>query len=220
MRTPASVALAVVLAACSAAATESAPTTIADPAPTTTTAPTETTATTGSSLSLQPGSEVRFYIFELFRGEPLVVEAINDDVEGAVEIDGDTALPGTFVIEADGFVTERGDAPAPLGGEIGWRDEAIDRFILDVADYPEIIFEPDPVELTTESTELTGTLTVRDVSLPVTFSVDIEQTPGGYGVTGSAEVLRSDFGLRIPKVAHIAEVADELELQLEFYFGS
>jgi polyisoprenoid-binding protein YceI len=215
------VVLAVLVAGCS---TVGADTAAPEPSPSTQASSTTTvvtaaeTAAMASTLELAPGSEVRFYIFELFRGEPLVVEAINDDVEGSVSIDGDTATAGTFVIEADGFVTERGDAPAPLGGEIGWRDEAIDRFILDVADHPEITFEPDDVALTTGTTELPGVLTVRDISKPVVFAVEITETEDGYAVTGSADVLRSDYELRIPRVAHVAEVADELELQLEFYF--
>jgi polyisoprenoid-binding protein YceI len=211
---------AVLLAGCSTVGTEATSSETPGPDPTTT-SPSTTAAPDASmnSMALAPGSEVRFYIFELFRGEPLVVEAINDDVTGSITIDGDTAIPGTFVIEADGFVTERGEAPSPLGEEVGWRDEAIDRFILDVADHPEILFEPDAVPLTTDTTELGGTLTVRDVSQPVTFSVEISETDDGYAVTGVADVLRTDFGLRIPTVAHVAEVADEVQLQLEFYFA-
>ena len=75
------------------------------------------------------------------------------------------------------------------------------------------------MELTEATTSLAGTLTVRDVSRPVTFDVSISATDDGYLVTGSADVLRSEFGLVIPRVAHVAEVADEVELQLEFYFA-
>lgn len=210
---------AVVLAGCSTVDTEAASSETPGPDPTTTSTTTPALDASTTSLALVPGSEVRFYIFELFRGEPLVVEAINDDVTGSITLDGDTAIPGTFVIEADGFVTERGEAPSPLGEEVGWRDEAIDRFILDVADHPEILFEPDAVPLTADTTELGGTLTVRDVSRPVTFSVEITETDDGYTVTGVADVLRTDFDLRIPTVAHVAEVADEVQLQLEFYFA-
>lgn len=171
---------------------------------------------TGTAFGIAPGSEARFYIFELFRGEPLIVEGINTDVTGTITVEDEQAVLSPIVMDAAGFVTERGAAPSPLGDEIGWRDEAIDRFILDVADHPEIVFTPDAgTEITPDMTVIEGALTVRDVTAPVSFDVVVEETATGWLVEGSADVLRSTYGLTIPGVAHIAEVADEIRLEIE-----
>lgn len=179
----------------------------------------ETGEGSGTTYALAPGSEARFYIFELFRGEPLIVEGINTDVAGTVTVEGEQAVLSPVVLDAAGFVTERGAAPSPLGDEIGWRDEAIDRFILDVDDYPEIVFVPDSdSDLSPGMGSLEGTLTVRDVTAPVVFDVQLEEADSGWLVEGSTDVLRSTYGLTIPGVAHIAEVADEIRLEIELLF--
>jgi polyisoprenoid-binding protein YceI len=64
---------------------------------------------------------------------------------------------------------------------------------------------------------VTGDLTIHDVSRPVTFSVTL--TPESDArLTGlaSATILRSDFGLTIPSVPSVADVSQEVKLELEF----
>ena len=69
------------------------------------------------------------------------------------------------------------------------------------------------------TTEVRGDLTVRDITLPVSFSVtfDVVSTEQ-IRVSGSSEVRRQDFDLKIPNVAHVADVADDLRLEFDLVF--
>ena len=174
----------------------------------------------GTEFIVSEGSEIRFYIFELFRGDPLIVEGINTEVTGSVQVDGDAVSLSPIVADASAFVTERGKAPSPLGGEVGWRDEAIDRFILRASEFPEIVFTPDSLDgLEPGPGSLSGILEVKGVSAPVTFDVTITESADGWTVSGTTEVLRSTFELTLPTVAHVAEVADEVTLEIDLVFA-
>ena len=64
---------------------------------------------------------------------------------------------------------------------------------------------------------VTGDLTIRSVTQPVTFTVEItEATETGLAGSATAEVLRSDFDLNIPSVPSVANVTDEVQLDLVF----
>ena len=62
-----------------------------------------------------------------------------------------------------------------------------------------------------------GDLTIRDVTLPVTFSV-IASPVSETQLVGSAAatVARDDFNLRIPSVPNVADVEEEVELYIDF----
>lgn len=177
----------------------------------------------GKVLELQHESQVRFVIFQFFRGEPNFVEGINPRVSGEVVVTDDGISIGEVVVRADTFKTEKNKPPNPLGDEVGWRDEAIDRYILEVADHPTITFVPTGApELLADGTyrPVAGDLTIRGITRAVTFFVAI--SPAGddtYAVDGFANVLRSDFGLTLPTVRHVTEVAEEVSLEFEFVYG-
>ena len=64
---------------------------------------------------------------------------------------------------------------------------------------------------------VTGDLTVRDITQEITFQVTV--TPVSEtrleGVA-KATVLRSDYELNIPSVPNVANVSDEVRLEIEF----
>ena len=230
--TSALVALAVLLAGCGSAATTTTTTDTPRATPSTTIATTPSTDaveslapvdTGGTVLELQHESEVRFVIFQYFRGSPNWVEGVNPRVRGEGVVTDDAITIGEVVIRAETFKTEKNKPPNPLGDEVGWRDEAIDRYILEVADHPEITFLP------TGSPDLvadgryrgvTGDLTIRGITKSVTFFVAI--SPSGdetYAVNGFANVVRSDFGLTLPTVRHVTEIAEDVSLEFDFVYG-
>ena len=60
-------------------------------------------------------------------------------------------------------------------------------------------------------------LTVRDVTQPVVFDVtatvdSLSQLSG----TATTSVLRSDYGLEIPNVPSVANVSEEVQLEIDF----
>ncbi|HSR45736.1 MAG TPA: YceI family protein [Acidimicrobiia bacterium] len=174
-----------------------------------------------------PGSKVWFVIDEMFRGNPKTVVGVNSKVAAEVVADFDdpsSVVMGPVIIKAAYFDTEPGEEPSPLGEEVGWRDTAINRFILNSNDYPTITFTPSEIiDLTGigegGTTEVRGDLTVRDITRPVSFSVtfDVVSTEQ-IRVSGSSEVRRQDFDLKIPNVAHVADVADDLRLEFDLVF--
>jgi polyisoprenoid-binding protein YceI len=97
--------------------------------------------------------------------------------------------------------------------------------ILDTDPYEFITFTPTAVTGMpaaiipgeTVAFQISGDLTIRDVTLPVSFevtaSVDAEGRLVGYAVT---TVLRSDFEITIPSVPSVAEVSDEVLLEFDF----
>ncbi|NND84849.1 MAG: YceI family protein [Acidimicrobiia bacterium] len=183
----------------------------------------ETVDTAGTVLELQHESEVRFVIFQYFRGDPNFVEGVNPRVSGEVIVTDDGIEIGPVVIRAETFKTEKNKPPSPLGDEVGWRDEAIDRYILEVADYPEITFVPDgSAEVIADGRyrAVAGDLTIRGITKAVTFFVSISETgTDTYAVNGFANVLRSDYGLTLPTVRHVTEVAEDVSLEFDFVYG-
>ncbi len=87
------------------------------------------------------------------------------------------------------------------------------------AEYPTITFESTNVEATGDSTfNVTGNLTILDTTKPVTLAVTINRAANHpmldvptVGVSASARILRSEWGLG----AYVPAVSDEVELSIE-----
>lgn len=211
-------ALALVAAACGGDTTdtsEAQSTTTAAEVVTTTTAGDATTTTAGASAATGPvsfvagdGTQVSFVIAEVLRGDDTIVTATNRsvDVSATVDFDAGTADLGVITIAAGDFVTDEDR-----------RDGAIDRFILQVSDHPEIVFTPtDTSGLAASGGQVVGDLTIRDVTNEVTFDVVVDAA-GSDGITASATatVDRTAWGLNIPSVPFVANVAEEVELSID-----
>lgn len=216
-------------AATTAASTESAA--VDTPAPTAesvaTTAPSQESATASQDQPAAQSrtftidsarSQAKFHIDELLRGSPKTVEGVTT-VEGAVTLnpaDLSTATIADIIIDARSFKTDS-----------GMRDGAIRRFILGSNDdnHRYIIFTPTAIKGLPASAsageainfEVTGDLKIYETVKSVTFAMTVTAT-SETEITGSATatVLRSDFGLTIPNVPSVANVADEVPLFLDF----
>jgi polyisoprenoid-binding protein YceI len=162
-------------------------------------------------------SEARFYIDELLRGEPKKVEGITQAVSGSVIIEALDPLAVTIQpieIEASTFVTDN-----------NFRNRAISDAILQTNRFPTIVFTPTFVTGLPESAapgesysfEVTGELTIRDTTLPVTFQVTLS-ADSLESISGSASttINRTDYGLNIPSVPQVANVSEEVVLEFDF----
>lgn len=194
-------------AATEAPATTQAPATTEAPA--TTVAPTTTTTTeapvpTGEGeYEIAAGSEVRFIIDEELRGSPFTVVAVNTSVSGSfgVDTEGPALIRGSqVVVGAAGFVTDS-----------DLRNGAIDRFILESSTFTEIVFD---IESATP-TEVTGTLTIREISNPVTFETSLDGDALAYFFSGTATVDRTAWDINIPSVPFVANVSEEVTLEFD-----
>jgi polyisoprenoid-binding protein YceI len=179
----------------------------------------ESTSSGGAVVyTIDPASsEVRFELNELLRGEPTTVVGATDQVAGEIAVDlGDlsNAQLGTIQVNARGLTTDN-----------NFRNRAINNEILNTGDFEFITFEPtvvnglsggaavgDTLEFT-----LSGDLTIRDITQPVTFNVTATPVSDSQlQGTASAVVQRADYNLQIPSVPSVADVEEEVELYIDF----
>lgn len=193
-------------------------------------APTET-ATPAPSPTPEPGiirsyvvnpeqSEVRFMINEVLFGNPKTVVGRTNQVEGEIQLD----LQNPQAVEVSPITINARE----LATDDSFRNRALRRQILDSAqdEYQFIVFTPTsvdgigdaaPVIGEAQSFELSGELQIRDVMQPVTFQMVVTAvSETELSGSGEATVLRSDFGLQIPSVTGVADVSDEVILEIEF----
>jgi len=144
------------------------------------------------------GTEARFYINEVLLGQPKTVIGVTSDVTGELRVDPQN--PGSAEIAA--ITINARD----LTTDSDRRNGAIRRFILQSErnEYQYIVFEPVAVEGLPASVavgdtfqfRVSGNLTVRDVTNPVTFELTV--TPASESEIsgiGAATVNYPDFGL-------------------------
>ncbi len=168
-------------------------------------------------LEFSEGTEARFSIYEDLRGEPFTVVGVTTEVVGRVRVDPSDlsrSEMGEILINARTFATDSSN-----------RDRAIRGPILAAEQYEFITFRPAEITGLSGAAEdggeytfsVAGELTVREITRPVTFAVVARwSAEGRLEGSASATVLRSDFGLAVPSVPFVANVADEVGLELAF----
>jgi polyisoprenoid-binding protein YceI len=218
-------ALALILAACGPATT-AVPTTIVRawptaPAPAAEPLSTDTlSAATAESLVFHivpEETEARFIIDEVLGGQPNSVVGTTSQVSGEIRVDPaapDQVVVGPIHIQVGGLATDN-----------GFRNRAIQTFILQTGSFPEVVFAPTsvagmPAQAVVGQAfrfTITGDLTIRDITHPVTFTVTVmPESNERLAGKASAQIARADYGLTIPTVRNVANVAEEITLELEF----
>lgn len=166
---------------------------------------------------VQADSEVRFSIDELLRNVPTTAVGVTNQVAGEIAIN--------FAAPADSQVGVITVNARTLATDSSNRDRMIRNEILDTAEFEFITFTPSAItglpaviEPGVEvSFQIAGNLTIRSVTAPAVFDVTASLGDDGR-LTGraSAVVLRSDYGLVIPSVPSVADVSDEVLLEIDF----
>jgi len=168
---------------------------------------------------VQTESEVRFNIDEVLAGNDVTVVGITDQVAGDVVVDfgepGSSQI-GTIRINVRTLETDNNFRNQAIRGRIleSSRDE------YEFAEFvpTDLSGLPDTVEVgETVSFQITGDLTLRDVTRSVTFDTDVtlasEDRIEGFATT---TILYQDFNLTIPDVPSVSFVADEVILEIDF----
>lgn len=187
------------------------------------TASTTTSDATTASVQLftidQSQSTARFTLNEELLGSPKTVVGATNLVSGAITIDPTDITKSTISpiqIDARGIATDSER-----------RDGAIRRFVLGsnsdenryivftptaITGFPTAVAVGDTFEL-----QVTGDLTISGVTKAETFVTSVTVTSETQ-ITGLAtvQVLRSDYNLTIPSVPSVANVTDEVLLELQF----
>jgi|GEM_PF-1498868 len=176
-------------------------------------------APSGTYRIVPENSKVTFTIHEELRGEPKTVVATNNFIGGFFEVDqSDLTLAkiSAIKINARGFTTDSSQ-----------RDNTTRRAILKTEDNANeyIIFTPTaiadfstPPEGATDFTfKITGNLLISGTTKQVTFE-GIGSFPDESTFTGSAKttVKRSDYNLIVPSFPFLANVGDDVDLEIDF----
>lgn len=107
------------------------------------------------------------------------------------------------------------------------RDSVLRRTYLEVDTYPEISFKPAPPQgIPTNAAELlilrfslSGELTIKDISQPITWEVTLAYNASlSDSLRGTAQsmIKLSDYGLGPIRIGGFVETADQLQLNLSF----
>lgn len=171
-------------------------------------------------FQIDPGqSTARFIVAEVLFGNPNTVIGSTSEVSGTLDVDlGDPAQTqiGPIRVNARSLATDN-----------RFRNRSLSRFILQsnqdafqyitftptaIAGLPAAAQAGDVMEL-----QVTGDLQIRDITQPVTFTTVVTATSASQ-INGfaSTTVQRADFGLTIPKVDGVADVTEEVRLEVEF----
>jgi polyisoprenoid-binding protein YceI len=164
-------------------------------------------------------STVSFMIDEVLRGEPTTVVGTTSEVAGEVLIDfSDPAASrlGEIVVNARTFTTGSGFRDRAVRGPI--LNSSDDAF--EFATFTPAAVEGLPGEIAVGDTvtfAVSGDFTVAGSTGPVTFDVTVtvvsETRLEGAGL---ATVTRGDFGLTIPDAPGVANVSEEVQLEIVF----
>jgi polyisoprenoid-binding protein YceI len=201
------------------APTESAPEATTPISESTETAPAQA-ASASRLFQIDPEqSEARFIVDEVLFGNPNTVTGRTNEVSGQIEINRSDPTQTT--------VSEIQINARSLATDNRFRNRSISRMILQSNrdEYQFITFTPGALEgLPVEaqagdsfSFQMTGDLKIRDIVKPITFDVTVT-ADSETQISGLAQAIvqRADFELTIPNVEGVADVTEEVHLELAF----
>jgi polyisoprenoid-binding protein YceI len=95
--------------------------------------------------------------------------------------------------------------------------------VLEVAKYPEIVFESASVKSTPQASGfklvVTGKLTLKGRSVPVEIPLDVRRAEGSIEAKGEVSLNLRDLGIEPPSVAGVVKVKDRFRLEFEIHAG-
>lgn len=187
--------------------------------------------TTAPALVLDPGdtrvrfqvapdeSEVRFKIDEELLGNPKTVIGVTDEVAGEMLIDFDNPANsqlGMIRINVRTFATDNEIRNRALRGQILQADQSQFEF----AEFTPTALEglPDTVIIGTPiQFQIVGDLTVHGITREVTFDTTVTAiSKSQLEGTASTVVLYRDFDISIPQAPGVANISDEVVLEIDF----
>ncbi|MBE7699916.1 YceI family protein [Oerskovia sp. Sa1BUA8] len=161
------------------------------------------------------GSQAGYRVDEVLSGEKGTVVGRTEEVGGSLVVeDGELARAevtvGTGSIASDSVV----------------RDDAFRR-LLETDVYPNAVFVlTTPVDLSgiegdePLTVEARGTLTIRDVTEPVTVALEARRSGDGVQVSGAIPVTFADYGVSVPELPFVTvEPTGTVEMLLELARG-
>jgi polyisoprenoid-binding protein YceI len=181
------------------------------------------TAATASPDSLpvfqisQSDSKAQFTIYEELMGKPNNVVGVTSQVAGQIGVnlnDLSTTKVGEIQVDARTLATDS-----------NMRNRMIQNRILNTGNYEYVTFTPTQISGLSGSAkigqsiqfQITGNLTIQDVTKPATFDVTAQAVSNSQ-ISGkaTATIQRSDYNLQIPNVPQVANVGEQVALEIDF----
>jgi len=136
------------------------------------------------------------------------------EVTGTLEIDGTTVRAATITADMTALTTDDS------------RRDGRARDALETDQFPEATFVlTSPIELGAEATsgqpvavEAAGDLTIHGVTKPVTFPLEAQLVDGTIVVTGTLDVVFSDYGVELPTAPIVLSIEDNGQIELQLFF--
>jgi polyisoprenoid-binding protein YceI len=165
----------------------------------------------------QTDSKAQFTIYEELMGQPNNVVGTTNQIAGQIGVnfnDLSTAQVGEIQIDARTLTTDSNQ-----------RNRMIQNRILNTGSFEYVTFTPTQINGLSGSAkigqplqfQITGNLTIQDVTKPVTFEVTAQAVSNSQiSGTATATVQRSDFNLQIPSVPRVANVGEQVTLEIDF----
>jgi polyisoprenoid-binding protein YceI len=165
----------------------------------------------------QADSQASFTIYEELRGQPKNVLGVTDQVAGEIALnasDLSSTQVGAIQVNARTLATDDDR-----------RNQAIRNRILFTDSYEFITFTPTAISGLsggaapgqTFEFQITGDLTIRDVTQEVVFNVSAQMvSEGQISGTATAVIQLADFNLAVPNVPFVANVGQEVTLEVKF----
>jgi polyisoprenoid-binding protein YceI len=194
---------------------------VTDP-PVVTEAPTAELPATGGEVvyRIVPGeSQLQYEVGETFLDQNNrfnVAVGVTPQVEGEIRLN--LAAPqnstiGTITADISQFTSDSGR-----------RDNALRGRYLQSSTYPTVTFVPTQIEGLPDSYQpgqdlslkITGDLTIRDVTRPVTFDATVRADPGQVSGQAVTTILMSDFGFGPISIGGMLNTEDEAKVTLTF----
>lgn len=162
------------------------------------------------------GNEARY----LVREQLARINFPSDAVGRTTGVDGVLTVDGAGRIGAgSGFSIDL----AALASDSDRRDNYVRRNTLQTEAHPAAVFVPTafsglafPLPAGDATFRITGDLTIRGVTRPVTWDVTARAAGSGIAGTARTNFTFDDFGLDKPRVASVLSVADEIRLEYDF----
>lgn len=164
-------------------------------------------------------SQVRFILDELLRGSPNTVTGRTNQIAGQIAVDfanPQNSQVGEIRISARSLATDNELRNRAIRSVI--LQSAEDRFEFinfvptEISGLPTAVTLGEPFEF-----EITGDLTIRDITKPITFAVTVTaDSETRIEGTATATVQRADYNLEIPSVPSVADVDEAVRLEIDF----
>ncbi|QGQ20718.1 YceI family protein [Cellulomonas sp. JZ18] len=141
------------------------------------------------------GSFAGYRLDEVLGGEDVTVTGRTEQVSGDLTVDGGTLTAATVEVDVASIATDQQR-----------RDDYFRGTAMQADTWPTATFTlTEPAELVAGSTDarLTGDLTIRDVTRPVTVDAEVAPTGDGVQVVGAVPVTFRDWGITPPDLGFV-----------------